>query len=48
MVGTTSCNREEDEEEEEAHHPWMTVVNDRQVPNQDAGMELLVIFGESS
>ncbi len=48
MVGATSCSCEEDEEEEEAHHPWMTVVVDQQAPIQDAGTELLVIFGESS
>jgi hypothetical protein len=48
VVGTTSCSREEDEEVEEAHHPWMTVVDDQRAPIQDAGMEPLVIFGESS
>ncbi len=50
MVGATSCSRgeEEEEEEEEAHHPWMTIVKDRQAPIQDAGTEPLVIFGKSS
>ncbi len=48
MVGATSCSREKDEEEEEAHHLWMTVVDNRQAPIQDAGMEPLVIFGKSS
>ncbi len=48
MVGATSCSREEDEEEEEAHHPWMTVVDKRQAPIQDAGSQPIVIFGELS
>ncbi len=48
MVGATSCSHEEEEEEEEAHHPWMTVVDDRRAPIQDAGMEPLIIFSESS
>jgi hypothetical protein len=48
VIGTTSCSHEKDEEVEEAHHPWMTVVDDRRAPIQDAGTERLVIFGESS
>jgi hypothetical protein len=48
VVGTTSCSREEDKEVEEVHHPWMTVVDNRQAPIQDAGTEPLIIVGESS
>jgi hypothetical protein len=48
VASATSCSRKEDEVVEEVHHPWMTVVDDRQAPIQDAGTEPLVIFGESS